>query len=66
MISIILTASPEVIQDAKADGFVERKVLVKHHGCKSTEENKSELEKQLRKLGPYQFLVSDFWGMAPR
>lgn len=65
MVSIILSASEEVKKAAKEKGFVERTVLVKHDAIESTKENKSRLESQLFELKPFQFLVSDYWGMRP-
>lgn len=64
MVSIILACSNEVKEKALASGFKEETVLIKHNSVSSTEENKSALEHDLFSMRPYQFLVSDFWGMG--
>ena len=64
MVSVILACSEEVKAKALSAGFREQTVLVKHNACLSTEENKANLEHQLFEMQPYQFLVSDFWGMG--
>ena len=63
MLSIILLASDEVTAKAKAAGFTETTVLIKRSGGQSTEEHKARLERELIALHPYQFLVSDYWGL---
>ena len=64
MTSIILAASPLCKRNAIAAGFREEKVLIRHEiGC-STKANKERIESELFRLRPYQFLVSDFWGMG--
>jgi hypothetical protein len=62
MVSIILVCNEKVKAEALANGFREETVLVRHNGCMSTEDNKQKLERELFKMRPYQFLVSDFWG----
>lgn len=65
MISIILAASPEVEEKALAEGFRKETVLIRQEGGLSTPENKQQIESKLFKLRPFQFLVSDYWGMGP-
>lgn len=64
MTSIILAASKEVEAKALQNGFRKQEVLIKETACQSTAENKRKLESELFALRPYQFLVSDYWGMG--
>lgn len=65
MIQIILLASDEAKARAKAAGFTEQTVLIRHNGCQSTEENKRKLEREIaHQIRPYQYLVSDYWGAS--
>lgn len=64
MISVILSASPEAKAMAKEAGFVEQTVLVRQESCQSTEENKQQIERSIFQFKPYQFLVSDYWGVS--
>lgn len=64
MISIILSASDEVKKEAIAAGFKEATVLIRHDPIESCDENKQKLEREIKKMQPHQFLVSDFWGMT--
>lgn len=65
MISIILSASEETKKLARAAGFTEQTVLVRNNSCMSDDENKGRLERELFAMGPYQFVVSDYFGMGP-
>jgi len=64
MICIILAASDDVKTKAKMAGFEEVTVLIRHNAVMSTEEEKRKLETEMFKLGPFQFLVSDYWGVC--
>jgi hypothetical protein len=64
MVAIILAASPEAKARAMKAGFREETVLIRNDPVQSTEENKKLIERELFALRPYQFLVSDFWGMC--
>jgi hypothetical protein len=64
MVAIILAASSETKKLALAAGFREETVLIRHNPVLSTDENKRLIERELFAMRPYQFLVSDFWGMS--
>lgn len=62
MIAIILAASDDVKAAAVRAGFREQTVLVRCDAVMSTPDNKAKIETELFAMGPFQFLVSDFWG----
>ena len=64
MVSIILAASDETKAKALAAGFKERTVLVRYDAVQSTDENRRKLEREMKAMGPYQFLAADYWGMC--
>jgi hypothetical protein len=65
VISIILAANAEAKERAKAAGFTEYTVLLRHEACMSTQEEKAKRENELAmEIRPFQFLVSDYWGMG--
>jgi hypothetical protein len=61
--AIIMAASAECKERAKANGFTEQVVLMKHVSVSSDEKWKEE--KKVRELGPYQFAIFDYWGACP-
>ena len=65
MISIILTASPEVMKRAQEGGFKLETVLIRHETGPSDQATKAKTEREIFKLQPFQFLVSNYWGMCP-
>jgi len=66
MVSIIMAAGDEARERAKSAGFREFSVLLRFEGCMSTKEEKARLQTELAtEIKPYQFLVSDYWGMGP-
>lgn len=65
MVCIILCACDEVKAKAKAAGFSQQTILIRNNPVQSTDANKQRYERELMQLGPYQFLVSDFWGAGP-
>jgi hypothetical protein len=64
MVAIILACDEATKSEAFKAGFKEQTVLVKHEPCASTPENKSRVTIETKKLRPFQFLVSDFWGIT--
>ena len=64
MVAIILAASDKTKEEALKAGFCEETVLIRHNSGLSTEENRQKIESELFKMRPYQFLVSDYWGMT--
>lgn len=65
MIAIVLAASKECEEKLKAEGFVQQTVWLKPYPVQSLPTNKRAIEHAVRSLAPYQFLVSDYWGMMP-
>ena len=69
MITIVMACSPESQTSLLKKGFTMCHVLVKQSSVQSTEENKRKLEREMFGMPdgerPYQFLVSDYWGMGP-
>lgn len=61
--AVIFAANDECKERALADGFREETVLIKHVTVEKGK--KWEAERDVRKLGPYQFAVTDYWGMMP-
>lgn len=61
--AVIFAASDECKESALADGFKEHIVLIKH--VLFDKDKKWEAERDVRKHKPYQFAVTDFWGMMP-
>lgn len=64
MVSIILSASDEAKARALKAGFREETVLIRFSGGLSTAANKQAIERELRRMLPNQFLVSDYWGVG--
>lgn len=64
MIAIILKASDEAKQRAREAGFREETVLIRNESCVSGDDNRRAVEAAVMRLRPYQFLVSDYWGMC--
>lgn len=64
MVAIILEASEATKQKALNAGFTEATVLLRFEAGLSTEENKRKIEREVRKMRPYHFLVSDTYGMV--
>ena len=66
MVSIIFDYPDACMEEAKADGFEMRTVLVKmDSGLQATKKNIALLEAECRKLRPYRFIVGDYWGACP-
>jgi hypothetical protein len=67
-VSIILEASDEAKEKAKAAGFRERVVLVRFEQiCVGANKKLADelTGRVLQELKPYQYLLSDFWGAGP-
>ncbi len=66
MISIILCGTDKAKGKAKKIGFTEQTVLIRHESIFSSDiKKKEEIEAMImHDIRPYQFLVSDFWGMG--
>jgi hypothetical protein len=66
MISIILAASEECKRDALRAGFVEQSVLVRTEAVMGNPAEQARIEAEIRQwpAPPYQYLVSDFWGVG--
>lgn len=66
MIMIALAYDDECKKELEAKGFREEKLMVRHEPIQSTEENKAKLEHEFfaMRRKTFQFLVSDYWGMA--
>lgn len=65
MVSIILACSEEVKLEAIARGFREQTVLVRQESGLSTPKEQARIEVEVGNLRPFQYLVSDYWGMGP-
>jgi len=65
MISIILSASEETKERALAAGFKEETVLMRDSFHGDSDMSEEELEDEMYKLGPNQFLISNVWGAIP-
>lgn len=61
--AVIFAASDECKESALADGFKEQTVLIKHVSFEK--DKKWEAERDVHKHRPYQFAVTDYWGMGP-
>jgi len=64
MVAIILAASETTKAAALKAGFREEPVLIRYNPVLSTAKNKATIERELFEMRPYQFLVSDFWGVG--
>jgi len=64
MVSIIFTFNEETKSRAKASGYEEKTVLIKHAHGDSSKETESALNLEARRMGAYQFIVGDYWGMG--
>ena len=66
MVSIILAIDAMRREVALKAGFKEETILIRHESGMSTKSNKEKIESDIMgKIKPYQFLVSDFWGLGP-
>lgn len=64
MVAIILEASEATKQKALNAGFTEATVLLRFDAGLSTEENKKKIVREVTRMQPYVFLVSDTYGMV--